>query len=715
MFAASKSGSAVGGGPGPGPGPTPTDPSFAYVPLLLNTTSTDGQQNNTFLDSGTANGGVGFTITRNGTPTQGSITPYWPNGQWSNYFNGSSDYLTLPASAALTLTANFTIEFWVYSGAFASGASNPSLFNTSPASIFYESSGSNRGLCLFVGSAIITTATTVLPNNQWNHVVCVRSGSTVSMFVNGSRVGTNASFGSTADFSSAFVGRYFGSAAGYLNGYMSNLRVVKGAAVYDPTLTTLTVPTAPLGKTTGGTNPPTGTQTSLLTCQSNRFIDNSDNPLAITVNGTPRVQAFQPFSPTASYTTALYGGSGYFNGSSSYLSIASPTATNIPASTDFTIEGWVYSISKINTAPTIFNNYTNFALPGVLALFVGHNSFAPTAYNINLNGTIVNGGTVVYNAWTHFAIVRNGTGSSNVALYINGVSVATSTSNAALSFNGGLYIGASGDGVAASSINGYISNFRWNNSTAVYTGNFTPPTLAPLKTAGSTSAASYTDTTNVNTSFAASNTSLLLNFTNAGIYDAAAQNNFTSFQNAVVSLTPTPTVGTTSLKVLTVGDYLTTPANPAFLLGTGDFTIEAWIYPTSTTNFISVMGIGTNGTTGDLQWFYNFNGNTNKVTLNGTGGTSVTSTASVPTGQWTYVAFSRASGSLKLFIGGALDKTASFADNLTKNTLVVGRSYASLNQEYFLGYIQDLRITKGVGRYNALSSIPVPTASFPTR
>jgi hypothetical protein len=46
----------------------PSDPYFPYVPLLLNTTSTDAQTNNTFLDNSTNN----FTIARNGTPTQGS-------------------------------------------------------------------------------------------------------------------------------------------------------------------------------------------------------------------------------------------------------------------------------------------------------------------------------------------------------------------------------------------------------------------------------------------------------------------------------------------------------------------------------------------------------------------------------------------------------------------------------------------------------------------
>jgi hypothetical protein len=85
-----------------------TDPYFMYVPLLLNTTSTNGQQNNTFLDSSSN----AFTITRNGTPTQGSFTPYQPSGYWSGYFGGS-DSLNL-ATNAIPASGAFTFETWVY-------------------------------------------------------------------------------------------------------------------------------------------------------------------------------------------------------------------------------------------------------------------------------------------------------------------------------------------------------------------------------------------------------------------------------------------------------------------------------------------------------------------------------------------------------------------------------------------------------------------------
>ena len=65
----------------------PSDPNFRNVTLLLHGDGTNGGQNNTFVDS-SANA---FTITRNGNTTQGSFSPYGSN--WSNYFDGSSDWL----------------------------------------------------------------------------------------------------------------------------------------------------------------------------------------------------------------------------------------------------------------------------------------------------------------------------------------------------------------------------------------------------------------------------------------------------------------------------------------------------------------------------------------------------------------------------------------------------------------------------------------------
>ena len=87
-----------------------TDAFFNLTTLLLNTSSTNGAQNNTFLDSSTNN----FTITRNGNTTQGTFTPFSQTG-WSNYFNGSNSYMTLGGAASLALSSgDFEISLFAY-------------------------------------------------------------------------------------------------------------------------------------------------------------------------------------------------------------------------------------------------------------------------------------------------------------------------------------------------------------------------------------------------------------------------------------------------------------------------------------------------------------------------------------------------------------------------------------------------------------------------
>ena len=86
------------------------DVYFNLVTLLLNTTSTNGAQNNTFIDDSVNN----FTITRNGDATQGSFTPFSQTG-WSGIFNTSTTYLTVTDTANLRFgSGNFTIEAFVF-------------------------------------------------------------------------------------------------------------------------------------------------------------------------------------------------------------------------------------------------------------------------------------------------------------------------------------------------------------------------------------------------------------------------------------------------------------------------------------------------------------------------------------------------------------------------------------------------------------------------
>ena len=136
-----------------------------------------------------------------------------------------------------------------------------------------------------------------------------------------------------------------------------------------------------------------------------------------------------------------------------------------------------------------------------------------------------------------------------------------------------LSIGRQGE-LAAGYYEGNIANYRIVKGTAVYTGNFTPPTK-PLAASGADSAGSYPSTTNVNTSFASSACSLLLNFTNAGILDNTGRNDLETVGNAQIS-TSVKKFGTGSLAFDGTGDYLVTnaPSSDLFAFGTGNFAVS---------------------------------------------------------------------------------------------------------------------------------------------
>ena len=198
-----------------------------------------------------------------------------------------------------------------------------------------------------------------------------------------------------------------------MSGYISNLRVIKGTALYT---TNFTPPTENLTAVAG---------TSLLTCQSNRFIDNSTNAHTITVTGNPEISAFNPFGQASEYAVGNNKGTVEFSGDE-YLSV--PIDSSLQFGTgDFTIEFWLYFISRDTYGSGLINNYSSYT-SGSLGIFAGHYGSSSTRYQVYYNGlgvpNIVSTSNIIYNAWQHIALVRN---SGTITLYINGVSQGTSS------------------------------------------------------------------------------------------------------------------------------------------------------------------------------------------------------------------------------------------------------------------------------------------------
>jgi hypothetical protein len=643
----------------------PSDAYFKYTSLLLPGTGTNNATNNTFLDSSTNN----FTITRNGNTSQGTFSPYGSN--WSNYFDGVGDYLITPTNSAFDFgTGDFTIEFWVYLT--NSSATTQTIMgvdlsaSTNSIQVWYNNTANKITFNVY-GYPTFVSSSTVSVNN-WIHLAFTRSSGTFKMFINGAQEASGALTNNLAN--NVFViGRGYASiSAEYFYGYVSNLRVVKGTAVYTSSFTPSTTPLTAI------------TNTSLLTCQSNRFIDNSTNALAITKFGDTTIQRFSPFSPSATYSTSTIGGSGYFDGTGDYLSFTGGSATQLTA--DFTIEAWVYfnsfsvdasilSIGKYNINGGIF--YVNTS--GKLSLYR------------NTTLLYTSSGSLSLNTWSHIVYVRQGT---TLTGYINGVSQGSITFTDTVEESGGVgtYIseGYATAGLAGHFINGYLSNLRLVKGTAVYTSTFTPPT-APVT--------------------AITNTSLLLNYTNAGIIDNAMMNNLETVGNAAIS-TSVVKYGTGSMYFDGTNSVLSSSSNNIYNFGTGDFTIEMWVNRSGAGTGDRFLISRSNGADFLLRW------NASGILQFYIASTLIASyTWAFTTGTWYHLAVVRNGSGVTIYINGTSVGTGTNSTNMSSTANVMIGGYIITLSDYFNGYIDDLRITKGYARYT--SNFTAPTAALETQ
>jgi hypothetical protein len=215
--------------------------------------------------------------------------------------------------------------------------------------------------------------------------------------------------------------------------------------------------------------------------------------------------------------------------------------------------------------------------------------------------------------------------------------------------------------------------------------------------------------------------SLLLHFdalNSAGRFiDNSRNNNIITSSGEVIPTFANYKFGGASAYFDTVGDYLDISASSAFALGTGDFTIETWVATTAfstqgtlTRRLYMTDGQTISSTPGNFQFLLeSSNGSIGLYDTNRIFSGSV----SIANGNWNHVAVTKQSNTLRLFINGTLNNSASYTGSITANSGSprprIG-SYDSTSGS-FNGYLDEFRITKGISRYTA--SFSVPTSAFP--
>ena len=383
------------------------------------------------------------------------------------------------------------------------------------------------------------------------------------------------------------------------------------------------------------------------------------------------------------------------NGSTDYLTVPDNAALRFGAA-DFTIEGWVYptangqgngSVIICQSANGVSSQYSVYYNSTNNLSFYNEDTF--------YNSRNTTGGQLTLNAWNYIVVSRK---AGSVYVGVSGSFVSDLNVNAtyrtvphAISIGSQL-------GYTGTFFTGYISNLRVVNGTCLYSSSFTPPT-APLSPVTNTSLLTCASTT----------------------FKDISSNNFTvsSFGSPTVSDVVPYSVPNNSFKLWStnynaafkksvqfdgISQYLSLSNSAAFNFGTGDLTIEFWIYFTAASgNRVVTSRLAGGGAGG--TWSVNMGHTSLGFTevISGEPGPSATFSSILNT--WAHIAVSRNSGTTKLFLNGSQVASAAQTTNFNNTSYPVYIA-TSPSENYLPANISNLRILKGTGLYTASFSAP---------
>ena len=602
----------------------------------------------------------------------------------SIYFDGTGDYLATPNSNDLQLgTGDFTIEYWIYPTAFGrmllsrrfSGATGDMTMNTN-----------TDGTVRFYADSNYRIVTSALTLYNWYHIALVRHSGTTKVYVNGTAAAQTYSDSNNYSGDKFHIGAIEAANSAQFKGYMSNFRVVVGTAVYTSNFTPST--------------------NALLNITNTKLLTANNLEPTVTTNG--------------SY---YFSSANSWGGSNARVITASDNNMQLGTSTDFTFECW-YKLPV--TPPTSGDAYLwdfGDGQYGWLVPYMMRNGYlrVGTYHGTIFAGSTSDGGAEV-NRWYHLAITREG---STFKVYLDGTLMGSTTqsswgispNNARVSLGGYANLSYPNYGVKS-----YISDFRFVKGLAVYTGNFSVPTGPLTKTGGTYpnntnrtdptasqtmlltanhSSGTPVDSSDYSRTLTAYNTVEVGNGVREETDDDSSFNHSISANGNAVFSYATPFVAPSgSVYFDGTGDSLSIPS---FAMGTDDYTIEMWIYPTSLGNYVHLYD-GRGGSSGNAILIQMTNTGTIRfysVSFRISGSTQV----SVNT--WNHVALQRVGNINTLYVNGVSQGT--YDDSGTSfigPSNNVGRIASDDNGSgsFYPGYVSNFRIVKGSTAYTYSSN-----------
>ena len=411
-------------------------------------------QSNRYKDNST----VGSVITPSSS-AYSNIQPFSPFSPSSSYsaanrggsFYGygiSGDYASIAASSDFDVLSNgtFTIDFWFYrTNSLGTYADYVGIFNGVSAGVLIYQNGSTFDVYIN-GSTIFNVTHPSL--NQWVHVALTRDGTTLRLFLNGVASGTSTASLGTSNYPLNVAGDSTGRLG--LEGYVSDVRVIKGTAVYTSAFTPPTAPSTAITNTE-----------ALLSFTNAAMFDQTGKTNVQTVGNAQLDTSVKKFGTA----------SAEFDGTGDRLildnKVLAPVGTQ-----SFTIECFIYvnankNYNGIYSAGYGIQMYVNSS--GKLQCWLGNSS---ASFFVNgLESTTI----IPTSTWRHIALVRDSS-ANTVTWFVEGLEKGQQTSVTDSVANLTTYshtIGSYESGTY--SMNGYIDEFRVTNK-ARYTSNFTAPT-----------------------------------------------------------------------------------------------------------------------------------------------------------------------------------------------------------------------------------------------
>jgi hypothetical protein len=387
------------------------------------------------------------------------------------------------------------------------------------------------------------------------------------------------------------------------------------------------------------------------------------------------------------------GASAYFDGNGDYLKNTNNNTDLQFGTGDLTVEFWLY-LNQIGVVQYPFDTRQapNGDGGGIQVAILSNNTMW-----VDMDGagiTLQTSLTLKANEWTHVALTR---ASGTWRFFFNGVLNSGTGSDSGNITGGYLSIGTSATRNTADGddkIKGYMSDVRAVKGTAVYTSAFTPPT-APLT--------------------AITNTKLLLNMADGQAIDSAAQNNLTLIADAKISSTQSK-FGGTSLYLDGTEDYAVINNSDAWAFGTGDFTVETWLYLNGTPNQYDYIFDMRHSDQTEYTWALSFNymGTTSdklQWASNNLSPNAILSADYPPISEWVHIAVCRSGTTLRMFYNGtqsAINTSDSADYRNTGNQGYIGVRH-SVIQAKIDAYYDDTRFSK-TARYT--SNFTPPSEPF---